>query len=149
MVPVSDAHTCSKSSSVHPPLMKHSMSRALIRPLFMNPTCHHMMDILQCFEFNAKFELQPSSSMGRTEDRPPPFALWWTTSGHSLVFQCLADKDLLWPEFCWALSFQRVIFWLHSQYGILKFLLVSQHIIATLFFLVLGRFSFTFYWFSF
>lgn len=44
---VSDIRTSSESSNVHPPLMKHSMSRALIRPLFMNPTCHQMMDILR------------------------------------------------------------------------------------------------------
>lgn len=37
-----------------------------------------------------------------------------------------------------------MIFWLHSQHGILKTLLVSWTIIATLFVLILGRFPFIF-----
>ena len=67
---VSDVHTSSESCRVHPPLMKNSMSRASIRPSFMNPTCHQMMDIFMFKMYMPSWNHIPVPVLGRTKDRP-------------------------------------------------------------------------------
>lgn len=95
---VSDARTSSESSGVHPPLMKHSMSRASIRPSFMNPTCHRMMDIFMFEIYMPSWNHIPIPLPGRTEDRhgscgfgavphpviPLPFSTWLTKTSSDL-----------------------------------------------------------------